>query len=129
MNGNKGKYKSALLNNAKWREIISILAKHLKYPIEVAYIDKEKYTIGFIPAEEKLMEDYIVDPGFLTGPTPYEYLYAVRIPHINEYSGKIEGLKSISKDDSDNILRDLESLGQLPIEITDQYITIKGYSK
>ena len=129
MNGNKSKYKSALLNNTKWREIISILAKHLKYPIEVAYIDKEKYTIGFIPAEEKLMESYIVDPGFLTGPTPYEYLYAVRIPHINKYSGKIEGLKSISKDDSDNLLRDLESLGQLPIEITDQYITIKGYSK
>ena len=129
MNGYKGKYKSALLNNTKWREIISILAKHLKYPIEVAYIDTEKYTIGFIPAEEKLMEDYIVDPGFLTAPTPYEYLYAVRIPHVNEYSGKIEGLKTISEDDSDNLLRDLESLGQLPIEITDQYITIKGYSK
>ncbi len=125
----KDKYKSGLLNNTKWREIIYTLTKHLTYPIEVAYVDKEKYCIGFIPAESKLKDSYIADPGFCIGPTKYEHIYAIRIPHIKPYSGKIEGLKSITKKASENLIRDLENLGQLPIIVTDQYITIKGYSK
>lgn len=125
----KAKYKCSLLNDTKWREIISVLIKHQIYRIEAAYIDNEKYCVGFIPEKNKLTEKYIMDPGFLRGPTHYDEIYAIRIPYISDNGGQIDGLQSITEGESKKLLKDLKSLGELPIEISDEFITIKGYSK
>ena len=124
------RYSVTLMNNTKWREVFSVLYQKVGLPFEVAYVrEEEEFRHASAPHISMLEDDYIKDPGLGGGPTYYKEIFSIRIPRKENYRNPKTGAASISEETSKDLLKALHELGQLPIELTDEYIIIYGYRK
>jgi hypothetical protein len=122
-------FKAKLMNNTKWREIFICLAEH-KLSFYLVFIENPNapqnslHQINLSVIEEKGVGDNGI------GPFDYKEIYSlivpktVRIPKRNR--NEIYGYNEI-KQDSENLLKSLNKLGQLPLIETDETIEINGY--
>ena len=128
---NRSRQKCALLNNTKWREILSILSPpdtEINRVLVAHTNDCGRFVDGILPHKEDIAEDYIKDPGLWGsgGPIYYDEIYEIRIPFQDkdDYYCK----DNFTKEEGRRVFGKLQELGELPIEINDDCIIIKGYS-
>ncbi len=125
------RYSVSLMNNTKWREILIVLYQQKAgFPIEVAFVrDEEEFRQTGVPPINLLEDDFIQDGGFGGGPCDYRDIFAIRIKRKENYRNPKTGAVSISEEASNELLKALNKLGKLPIELTDEHIIIHGYKK
>lgn len=120
-------YSSALMNNTKWRELLSLVGR-MGERFEVAYVWEERFQPAFPPAEDQLKETHIADPGIAGGPAEYIDIYSIRIPKTIWAQNPKTGEKLPSTEKSDRFLTEAAKLGLLPLEIKHDFIYVYGYS-
>lgn len=98
--------------------------------IEVAYVREEVFkSSGHAPPANLLENEFIQDGGFGGGPCHYKEIFAIRTPRKESYRNPKTGAVSVSEKTSRKLLGELDKIGQLPIEVNDEYIIIHGYKK
>lgn len=128
---NRGRQKCALLNNTKWREILNVLCppntEINKVLVSYTY-DCRRFVYGCLPDKEDIADDHIRDPGLWSsgGPVYYDEIHEIIIPFQDKNDHSFKG--NFSKEEARRLFGMLERLGELPIELNDNCLTIKGYS-
>jgi hypothetical protein len=120
-------YSSALMNNTKWREVLSLVGR-MGESFEVTYVWEKRFQSALPPAEDQLSETHIADPGIAGGPAEYSYIYSIRIPKKIWTQNPKTGEKIQSTEKSDRFLMEAAKLGLLPLEIKGDFIYVYGYS-
>ncbi|PCJ96332.1 MAG: hypothetical protein COA45_11035 [Zetaproteobacteria bacterium] len=128
---NMGRQKCALLNNIKWRKILSVLSPPDTEinRVLVSYTnDCRRFFNSILPHKEDIAKDHIRDAGLWGsgGPVYYDEIYEIRIPFLNKDNYYYQN--NFSKEEGKRVFGMLQELGELPIEISDDCIIIKGYS-
>lgn len=136
---NKQKQKCSLLNDTKWKEIISILIEYASSNCIYLYYtdDNQSLMSGHIPPNHNtawkdayLGDKYLHDPGFGRGPTHYNEIVSLFIPFANpDANDKYKRFNpNITKEEGELLFNKLQQLGEMPIEINEEHIAIYGYS-
>lgn len=130
-NNSKRRQKCALLNNTKWRKIFNVLCTPdvRGNRILVSYIENgKKFAFGFLPEESDIADDHIRDPGLWGsgGPLYYDEIYELMIPFQDKDNHFFKD--NFSKEEAISVFETLNGIGELPIELSDHCLSIKGYS-
>ena len=118
-------YSGSLMNNTKWRKALEVLITH-EAEIEVAFIEEEIFHSYSLPKETQIKSDHIQDPGF-GGPCLYSQIYSIRIPIVEKQQNKRTGATVECKVRSKNIENKLTEIGQFPMSICKEYLTLTAY--
>ena len=119
-------FSAYLMNDTKWREVLLTVAQ-LRVPFEVA-IKQEKFQIGMLFPPERLATHTIADPGLTGGgPLLYRDIYAIRVPRWIKTRDAKTGILFEDESPGTRFLAHIRALGQLPIEVLDEYIYVWGY--
>jgi len=136
---NKLKQKCSLLNDTKWKEIITILIECANMNFVYLYYtdDNQQLRSGHIPPnlytawkDDYLGDKYLRDPGFGKGPTYYNEIVSLFIPFANpDADDKYKRFNmNITKEEGELLFNKLHKLGEMPIEVNEDHIAIYGYS-
>ena len=120
------RYSIALMNNTKWREVLSEIAS-IQVAFSIAYIHEEIFGYSQILCNPDLHEYYIGDGCVIGGPVKYKEIFAVRIERFEEQRNSKTGQITSDESKSIKLLEHLKNHGLLPIEIDERHITIYGY--
>ena len=119
------RYSCALMNNTKWKEVLTILAD-ARHPFQLASVGQEKFGIEEILSLDALERTYVKDV-LVGGPIMYKDIYALRFPRFKSYRNPQTGRVQHREDASDAVLKRLCQLGELPLEVMEEHAYIWGY--
>jgi len=108
------RYSVRLMNDTKWREIWSLIARHA-LRVEMSYADRQEWNSDSLwgPfSDDYVQERGIRDPG-IGGPFLYKQILSIRIPKLNQ--------------DTSAFVADAGELGELPLVETAEQIEVVGY--
>lgn len=110
----RGRYSVRLMNDTKWREIWSLIARH-SLRVAMSYADSLEWHSDSLwgPfSDDYVQERGIRDPG-IGGPFLYKQILSLRIPKLNQ--------------DASAFIADVVELGYLPMTETADQIEIVAY--
>lgn len=110
----RGRYAVRLMNDTKWREVWSLIARH-SLRVAMSYADSGDWNSASLwgPfSADYVQERGIRDPG-IGGPFLYKQILSIRIPKLNQ--------------DTSEFMADVVELGELPITESVAQIEIVGY--
>ncbi len=114
-----------LLNNTKWREILTVLAEN-EVGFVVKLIDQPiEKCLEYIDCFE-IEENRLAD-GAIGVPTEYSKIQLIQIPK-NPKSSHIEYIQGRSTPDISSVINRIVQLGKIPLEEYDTYYEIQGYT-
>ncbi|MCL2309254.1 MAG: hypothetical protein FWC42_03115 [Proteobacteria bacterium] len=118
----------AQMNNTKWREVFRIIARH-KIGFQIAWVHGEEPlpTIHGLHNEELIDRTGLRDPG-IGGPCFYWEILWLRFPYTLQYDNS-RGHIRIETQEIAPFLRELRSLGELPINESSQFVELLAYAK
>ena len=108
------KFSVRLMNDTKWREVWSLIVQH-SLRVSMSYATDQEWYSEFLWGpftEDYVWEKGIRDPG-IGGPFLYKEILSIRIPKKNQ--------------NTPAFLEDAVSIGQLPINETEEEIEIIAY--
>jgi len=108
-------YSVQLMNNTKWREVWSLIAK-LSLRLSMKYADDPNWQSNALWGPFRLddvQENGIRDPG-VGGPFLFKQILSIRIPKTFQ-------------NDTEAFAAAIGKLGDLPVSETDEYIEILAY--
>jgi hypothetical protein len=113
--------RACLMNNLKWREVFSTLARsvHLTTPIYWRFVRDDRSFFCSVPSLHGLS----LLPERLPDELPYPYGPYREIDWI-----EIPASESTKHNDLDALTSELEALGQLPLSRTEAVLRISGYA-
>ncbi len=120
-------YKTALLNNTKWREILDLVGE-LGIPVQFAFVPEERFLSQTYFPKGGCQNDHTIDCTF-HGPFYLKNIFAIRCPRIEIRRDPKTGRRSEDETKSKELVARLELLGKLPIEIQADYIVLTAYKK
>ncbi len=120
-------YSAALMNDTKWREVLSLLSR-LDISFEVAYVWDERFRTPFTVMEMSLRDSHVADPGLGGGPTEYRDIFSIRIPRTLPLRNPRTGEVQQTIENSDRFLAEAAKLGRLPLREEGGFIYLDGYS-
>jgi hypothetical protein len=128
------KFSTKLMNDTKWRELFTCLAR-LYLAFKVAYIDDENLLLSeksYYISTDLIGDRGIKDPGIgSAGFCLYKQIYCIcinRIPHIPKTPSEQKYLYYQRQQNNFNeLLKELDKLGQIPINLLDDRLEIHGY--
>lgn len=120
------KYTSRLMNNSKWREVLTLLLEN-NAVFEVALIHDESYwrQVQHLTLTD-LATDYIKAPG-IGGPCLYAEIFAIKLPLKTEKRNPQIGKTTTCQQQSAAIIKQLNALGKLPLSTDENYCTLQAY--
>lgn len=125
------RYKAKLMNNTKWREVFTCLAKR-DIRFQVGWINTPDFprdTVHSLFSERLVGERGLLDPG-IGGPCYYKEIEYVRIPKVlrlpKVMRGEVYGYHEQEQDVA-GLVAELHGLGQLPLTVMSDYVEIRGY--
>lgn len=124
------KYKAKLMNNTKWREVFTCIAR-LDIRFHIAWIDDANAQTNALHrvSLHEIGERGLHDSG-IGGPFHYKEIHCVRIPKVfrvpKTMRGEVYDYDDIEQD-VDVLLAAIRRLGQLPLTETGDYVEIHGY--
>lgn len=120
------KYTVHLMNNSKWRKVLTVLLEN-NVGFEVALIHDENYwrKVQHLTIAD-LTREYIKDPG-IGGPCLYTEIFSIRLLlNMKKRNSKI-GKTEICQQQSAAIIKQLNTLGKLPLSTDEDYCTLQAY--
>jgi hypothetical protein len=113
-----------VMNNTKWREVFSAVAKY-RVQFSVSWVNDRIWNTASLHAvlPSWVAADGIRDPG-IGGPCFYREILLIRFPFCIQENFGIRKQDAIS-----DLVADLRNLGALPIRKTDEFLEIKGYEE
>lgn len=118
------KYSASYMNNAKWLKLFRAVIS-AGVPLERVrwkFIDTEHFVEASFPGEQDLEPTGFADGKFQ--PFEYRWLESVFIPHAFKPKASVGYEK---KQDTAAVLAALEKVGQFPVEVSPEGVTIRGY--
>lgn len=116
-----------LMNDTKWREVLE-LTLLLRIPYEVVFTSGSGYRPGH-SVPQSLQAHKVGDPGLSGGgPHSYREILGLRVPRFSRTRDPRSGVLGNDESQSVRYLEGLASLGKIPVEMTEEYIYIHGYS-
>lgn len=116
------------MNNTKWREVFICLAEN-NIRFSLSFIENPAKKTALHNIYQSLVEERGVGDGGV-GPFEYKEIYLLQIPKTirtpKMMRGEIYGYNE-TKQETQELLKSLDLLGQLPISETDEFIEINGY--
>ena len=120
-------YKAALMNNTKWREVLLCIAKQ-EMQVQFAFVRDEVFLTPVSFAEGGIKLDYVSDCT-IHGPFYFKDIFAIKCQKYEQKRNSATG--RVINDDTKfiQLQNAFKSLGELPIKVTEDGLTIHGYEK
>jgi hypothetical protein len=124
------RFKAKLMNNTKWREVFTCLAKS-ELRFQVAWINAPDFPHDVLHSINLswVGERGLLDPG-IGGPCYYKEIAYIRIPTVlrlpKVMRGEVYSYQE-KKQNVESLVAELHSLGQLPLTVMSDYVEIRGY--
>lgn len=120
-------YKCALMNDTKWREVLSLIGAH-EMLVQFSFVREEEYKSLIYFPENGVEGDHTTDCT-VHGPFFLREIFEIRCPRFEEKRDSRTGRKYQDESRYNNFIAEINNLGQLPLTENDYGVIISGYQK
>ncbi|WP_411267529.1 DUF6678 family protein [Asticcacaulis sp. 201] len=118
----------SLMSDTKWRKVFAAIQAHQELELRqciIKFIDSPEERIGNPGACLHVPRPWVDTTSF--GPIPLRSIEWLLFPRIAEYQTGRTTPAHLVRQDVDGAMRVLTGLGQLPLEMTERGLIIRGY--